>query len=448
MHKRFLSILVVFFITACASSGGTGPQYQYQNIVNLENIEPFDVAIGVFNPGLESDATTYGEGGVWPELRRAESMYMAVQLRDTLTDSGNYGAVRVTPDFSSSADIYVKAKIEDSNGEDIKLKVTVSDSTGKVWIRNKTYSHRVKEITFTNPRNKDADNKLKVDPYGPIYKQINQDIAKYVDRRINAKNADTIQTVTDIRFAQNFAPDAYSDILSERRGKYTLKGKPDSSDPMIKRIKNIQYRDQMFIDNMQASYNGFSSDMQASYRIWQQQSFAESKAAREAQSAAFWQGVAGAVVLAASVAAASSADSYDSSYYSGIAGTAVAGALFAESFQSSEEAKVHRDALNEIAESIDGNLSPSVIEMEDTTVTLTGTAKEQSDQWRRILKKIYDAENENSVDLIYIETPRTRGSDKNQNSNFTNADYKESASRDNQTKKKEKKKKKKPWPAG
>ena len=47
--------------------------------------------------------------------------------------------------------------------------------------------------------------------------------------------------------------------------------------------------------------------------------------------------------------------------------------------------------------------------MEDTTVTLTGTAKEQSDQWRSILKKIYDAENENSVDLIYMETPRTRG---------------------------------------
>ena len=128
----------------------------------------------------------------------------------------------------------------------------------------------------------------------------------------------------------------------------------------------------------------------------------ESKAAREAQNAAFWQGVAGAVVLAASVAAASSADSYDSSYYGGYAGAAVAGALFAESFQSSDEAKVHRDALNEIAESIDGNLSPSVIEMEDTTVTLTGTAK-QSDQWRSNLKKIYDAENENSVDLTLLE---------------------------------------------
>ena len=446
MIKRNLSLLVMLILTACASTSGTGPQYQYQNKVVLENIEPFDVAIGVFNPGLVGNASAYGEGGVWPELRRAESMYMAVQLRDTLTDSGNYGAVRVTPDFSSSADIYVKAKIEDSNGEDIKLKVTVSDSTGKIWIRNKTYSHRVQEITFSNPRNKDSNSELKVDPYKPIYQKINQDIAKYINKKINSNSADTIQTVTDIRFAQNFTPDAFSDILSERRGKYTLKGKPDSSDPMIKRVKNIQYRDQMFIDNMQVSYDGFSSDMQSSYRIWQQQSFAESKAAREAQSAAFWQGVAGAVVLAASVAAASSADTYDGNYYSGIAGTAVAGALFAESFQSSDEAKVHRDALNEIAESIDGNLSPSVIEMEDTTVTLTGTAEEQANQWRKILKKIYDAENENSVDLIYIETPNTKSFDKNQNSTYSNIDSKESSVREKQQK--ENKKKKKPWPAG
>ena len=116
MNVRILSILVVLFLTACASSGGTGPQYQYQNETVPENIEPFDIAIGVFNPGLADNASTYGEGGVWPELRRAESMYMAVQLRNTLTDTGNYGAVRVTPDFSSSADIYVKAKIENSNG--------------------------------------------------------------------------------------------------------------------------------------------------------------------------------------------------------------------------------------------------------------------------------------------------------------------------------------------
>ena len=84
--------------------------------------------------------------------------------------------------------------------------------------------------------------------------------------------------------------------------------------------------------------------------------------------------------------------------------------------------------------------------MEDTTVTLTGTAKEQSDQWRKILKKIYAAENENSVDVIYIETSDTRSSNGNPKSIYTNIDSREGSSIANKTKKE--KTKKKPWPAG
>ena len=53
MHKRFFSILVVFFITACASSGGTGPQYQYQNKVNLDDDIWVSGNIGESKIGLE-----------------------------------------------------------------------------------------------------------------------------------------------------------------------------------------------------------------------------------------------------------------------------------------------------------------------------------------------------------------------------------------------------------
>ena len=48
-------------------------------------------------------------------------------------------------------------------------------------------------------------------------------------------------------------------------------------------------------------------------------------------------------------------------------------------------------------------LSPSVIEMEDTTVTLTGSANEQFDQWREILKKIYNAETSVTKDIEVVE---------------------------------------------
>ncbi|MBD62934.1 MAG: hypothetical protein CMD68_02510 [Gammaproteobacteria bacterium] len=398
----FLQILIIGFFVGCATTSNVGPQYQSSSSSSSnsipENKEPFDVAIVLFDPGI-SDQDSYGEDGIWPELRRAESMYMAVQLRDTLSKTQRYGAVRVTPDKFSSADVYITAKINKSNGEDVALNVKVSDSTGKQWI-SKKYSYRVKPIAFNNPRNKDSNGKLKIDPYKEIYLQISSDMIKYMRRNIKSKQADTINTVTEIRYAQNYSPYAFSDILSKRKNSYKLNGKPDTNDPMMKRVESIKYRDQMFIDNMQTHYDGFASNMNSSYKVWQEQSFAESKAAREAASAAFWQGVAGAVIVAATVAAAADCDSSACARNTGVVGGAVAGSFFNESFQNSQDARVHRDALNEIASSLDGTLSPSVIEMEDRTVTLTGTIKEQSDQWRSVLQEIYEAETEQINPLL------------------------------------------------
>ena len=107
-----------------------------------------------------------------------------------------------------------------------------------------------------------------------------------------------------------------------------------------------------------------------------------------------------AAVATATVAAAGDCDSSACIENTAILGGAVGGTFIAESFQSSKEAKVHRDALNEIASSLDGTLSPSVIEMEDRTVTLSGTIKEQSSQWRAVLQEIYQTETEKTKPLL------------------------------------------------
>ena len=103
--------------------------------------------------------------------------------------------------------------------------------------------------------------------------------------------------------------------------------------------------------------------------------------------------VASFAVLAA--AAGAQSDSYNGAA-AGATGAVVAGAVGAEmlsrSFKTSEEAKVHRDALNELGQSLDMELAPQVIEFEKETVKLTGDAKEQFHQWREFLKKIYAQE--------------------------------------------------------
>jgi len=73
--------------------------------------------------------------------------------------------------------------------------------------------------------------------------------------------------------------------------------------------------------------------------------------------------------------------------------------MLGKSFQTSKEAKVHRDALNELGESIDVELAPQVVAFEQDTQKLTGTAKEQFGQWRAFLKKMYEQERTPEVEL-------------------------------------------------
>mgnify|MGYP006154839227 CR=1 FL=1 len=393
--NKLKSIILMTLLASCASpSGGNyGPAYESSSStpVVVENVDPLDVSIAVFNPGIPSGTDEYGAGGVWPELRRAEAMHLAVKLRDQLSSSQNFAAVRVTPDLTSSSDLYVKTKIISSNGLEISLKVSVIDSTGKVWINNKSYKYRVPQGIFDNPRNRDKEDKLKVDPYQQIYLMISNDLASYL-KRVKTTSAENIRTVTSLRFAQNFSPQAFSDILKERQGRYTLTGKPDSNNRMIERTRNVQYRDQMFIDSMQTHYDSFSSEMKTNYSIWQQEAYLESLAAEQAKKQARRAGFGAALMALATIAIAGECDSANCVRNVGSVGAAATGALAAQSAKKRQESRIHLGQLNEIGKSLDQSLSPSVIEMEDTTVTLTGTANEQFNQWRGILKRIYEAE--------------------------------------------------------
>ena len=108
----------------------------------------------------------------------------------------------------------------------------------------------------------------------------------------------------------------------------------------------------------------------------------------------------GAAVLAA-VAGANSGDAGGQALGTlGAVGGGMAGAsLLQDSFKKSAEAKVHRDAIDELGQSLDVEMSSKVVELSNDTVELTGTAKEQFSQWRLFLKKIYEKEKTPEVEI-------------------------------------------------
>ena len=355
------------------------------------NKTKLEVIVPVFDPGLSKEAEDYKEEGIWPELRRAEANRFAYKLKTAIEDTNAFGAVRVTPDKSATGDLYVLGKIVESNGENIEIKIKVFDISGKHWI-TRNFERSIEPQYYKNIRNKGKD------PYDPIFAEAANRIALELEN-YNDKQLNTLTQLADVRFGASFSSAAFSEHLAVKNGRITLTSFPSENDPMLKRTRAIRVRDQLFVDGLQDEYRSFSDNMESSYLIWQEQSLLEIKAKQEAQLKAAGEAVMGIAAIAlavAAVAAGSDPNNNAGSSTAAMTGGVVAGAagisMLQKSFQTSEEAKVHRDTLNEVGESINVDLAPRVIDFEEKTLELTGDAKQQFSQWREFLKQIYAQE--------------------------------------------------------
>ena len=356
-----------------------------------------DLIVPVFDPGLTKAGEDYKEDGVWPELRRAEANRFAVKLKAALEDTGAFGAVRVTPDQSATGDLYVSGKIIESNGEDVEIQVTVTDITGDNWF-TRSFEHTVAPGFHKSARNDGLD------PYDPVFKEAANRIALELEDYDAAQLA-TFQKVTELRFGSSFTQEAFAEHLDANGRTIGLVSFPSEEDPMLRRTRAVRVRDQLFVDGMQEHYAAFSADMQDSYLIWQEQSLLEREARGEANEKAVGQAALGVLAIGLSVlaivAGANSSSSAGSTIATtgAIAGGIVGAKLLTDSFQTSAEAKVHREALEELGQSIDIDLAPRVVAFEKETIKLTGTAKEQFAQWRDFLQKIFEQEKTPQVKL-------------------------------------------------
>lgn len=345
-----------------------------------------DVVVLVFDPGIPEDPDDYEEEGIWPELRRTESNRFAVTLKQSLQATGVFGDVRVAPDAQVTGDLYVMGRIEESNGEDVEIDVKVVDIGGNTWM-DRNYDHRVKTYFWTSVRNEDKD------PYRPVFDEAAADIAELVKGRSNEELA-TLRHIAELRFANAYADDVFADYIEERGGRVTLAGLPAENDPMLARIRALRVRDGLFMDRMQTHYDAFVQKTGESYSVWQEHSLPEAKAKREAENEAVVKGILGALLaVGGAVAATQGYDNYDTgTLVAGAAAVGVGASFLGDSFQSRAESKVHAEALTELGQSLDIEVAPQVIELENETVELTGDAREQFRQWRAFLRRIHAEE--------------------------------------------------------
>lgn len=350
------------------------------------NKPKLDVIIPIFDPGL-IEGKEYNKEGVWAELRRAESIRFAYKLKVALENTNVFGAIRVTPDPTATGDLYIIGKIDESDSEDVEINVSVYDIAGNHWL-TESIDHEVDESFHKNIRNEGKD------PYDPLFEEAAKEIVEELAYK-TVEELTKIKQVAELRFGANFIEEAFMEHMEINGSIVNIASFPSDKDPMLLRTRAIRVRDQLYVDGLQDNYRAFSERMNDSYLVWQKQSFMEIKAKSDAQVKAVGEGVVGVALIGLAilaVVAGASSDSIVDSTAATTAGTvgAIAGAGFlSDSFQTSKEAAVHRDALEELAQSINSDLSPQVVEFEEKSTELTGTAVEQFSQWRKFLKKIY-----------------------------------------------------------
>ncbi len=405
--KKTIAYLLIFLhiLTGCATTKNQNPANKVgpklsssfeKKAIDIPvsiALPKLDVIIPVFDPGLSEDAKNYKEDGVWPELRQAEANRFAYKLKQALDNSHHFGAVRVTPDETASGDLYVFGKIGASNGEDVEFQLNVVDISGKQWL-DKNFEHEVEESFYKNSRNKGKDS------YDPVFKEAADEIINAL-RKHNSSTLDNLKDIADLRFGASFNDTAFMQHINAEDTPIKLVSKPSDNDPLFQRVKAIRVREQLFVDNLQQNYQSFSQNMDNSYLTWQAASYNEIQLRQEAKRMGIYKTVGGvlliALAIAAAVAGVSSASGVALGAVAAVGG--IGGALLAsKGFQSIEEAELHKDAIDELGESIDIELQPQVISFEDKSVELTGNIQQQFMQWRVFLKRIY--EQESTPDLI------------------------------------------------
>lgn len=339
-----------------------------------------DVGVIPLEPGL--DQVDEDDPTVLPELRTAESRFMANHIASTIQQSASWGAVRVIPSDSTLMDVYVTGTILHSDGERLALTITVSDSSGATWY-NKSYEEIVGKYAYERSTQQR-------DPFQGLYNRIANDLLQF-QQTLAADRPQQLRTISELRFAQQFSPEAYGDHLTTTaNGQWQIARLPADNDPMLMRIRRIRERDYLFVDTLQEHYHTFSRRMERPYQQFRSQSYDDIIAVRKLKRDAQNNIIAGAAAVLVGIAAAGGGSG--SAQAAGIVGLGAGGILLRQGLGKRQEAQLHIDSLVEMGSSLEAAIEPQMIELEDKTITLSGTVDAQYEQWKAILQQIFEQE--------------------------------------------------------
>ena len=346
----------------------------------LDEDSLLDVGVVVFDSNIPEAFDDIITQNITPAVRRAEANYVANYAKDFLQSTGNWGAVRVLPEASHAVDILIEGGILHSDGERQVLAVRVSDSRGEVWI--KTWYE-----TLASKYHYKDEGQVRSDPFRKTYRLIADKMLDYMES-LSPEEIRDIRDTTMMRHARELNPAAFEDYVAvDSSGMYQVVRLPSADDPNMRRVHQVRERELLFIDTLDEYYANFAANMQRPYDSWRKATYADALAVREERNKSRNRLIAGAVMVFAGAMAqrSSSAPTEYGGYASVIGGaTEIIGGI-----QNRENMRMHASALHEFGVVAAREISPHTIELENSTISLKGTATEQLRQLKEHLKELY-----------------------------------------------------------
>ena len=383
-EKRIaLPALLLVLASGCQMGGGYGALLgDWSEESAVEPVpEKWYLDAGIVQFKGKVDEEEVAEGEVFRQVRRAETLYFPQQLRQAMLRGGGWRHVWVVPE-RAVPDLRIEGEILESNGSELELEIRATDSTGEPWL-DRVYGHEFTEADYAGED--------RARPLQNLFDRIAKDLLAERDRRGVAAMKE-IRAVAELRFAEEFAPQAFERYVKADKDRTRLISLPAEEDTLYQLVLQIKERDDLFIETLQQYSEGFAEKIDASYRDWTRQSFYERRAHDEGVAASVTQGLLSALAIIGGVVVAADSGSTPETRRLGmiIAGTGAYGAY--DAYQDYEATEIHEAALKELGQSLDLEVEPQVVQVENQTRTLTGSVEDQYQQWHEILNEIYLSE--------------------------------------------------------
>ncbi len=339
-----------------------------------------DVGVAVFDANVPQAFDDQVAQNITPEVRRAEANYIAYFAKNLLQSTGNWGAVRVVPRATHAVDVTLSGTIIHSDGERLIVHARAEDARGEVWLDD-VYEALASKFAYGDLVPDD------IDPFQSVYRRIADDMLAH-RKGLTEAEIRAIRTTAEMQFARDMAPDAFGDYVDEAApGVFLVRRLPAADDPMLGRVRKVREREYLFIDTLDEYFDDFSALMHPTYQNWRQATYSEAIAYREQRQKARRRAIAGAVGIAAGLAAQTSNTRV--TQYGGIVSVIGGAAMVGKAIQDYADAKIHSEVLHELGTSAEQEISPHTIELENRTISLEGTVAAQYEHLRLILKQIY-----------------------------------------------------------